>query len=82
MKNENFNLTPFAEKWAVNQFLQFVGDEPKRVALFTFDMREFCDFFLEYVNDYLIKHEMAAPNDKTAKALCYSRSQIYRKLKK
>lgn len=82
MKDEDFNLTPLAKEWAVNQFHQFVGDEPKRVALFTFDMREFCDFFMKYVNDYLIMHEVAAPNDKTAKSLCYSRSQTYRKLKK
>lgn len=82
MKNENFNLTPLAKEWCVNQFLQFIDDRPERITHFTFDVREFSDYFAKYVNDYLIVHGVSAPHDKTATALCYSRSQMYRKLGK
>ncbi len=79
---EEFNLTPLAKQWVVEQFLEFVQDKPERVKYFKFDVREFNDFLATYIHDYLNMRGTVAAYDKTATSLCYSRSHMYKKLKK
>ena len=77
-----FDLTPLAKQWVVEQFHAFVEDDAERVEIFTFDVRELGDYLADYVHTYLLRHEVPAAADKTAKVLRYSRGHMYKKLEK
>ena len=77
-ENQDFNLTPLALQWVEEQFVLFVGDEPKRAEHFRFNSRELGHSFAEFVHTFLLKHEIPAPADKTADIAGYSRAQMYR----
>ena len=81
-KIEDFDLTPLALQWVEEQFLVYVGDEPKRAEHFRFNSRELGHEFAKFVHSYLLKHEIPAPADKAADISCYSRAHMYRKLEK
>lgn len=84
MKEEkipDYDLTPLAEDWFVEQFEQFVQGNEKRITHFKFDVRAFLRFVLRFVLDYQLKRQWGTVTIITAKMLNYDDRSI-RKFRK
>ena len=84
MKEEkipDFDLTPIAEDWFVNQFDGFVQGEEKRITHFEFDVRAFLRFVIRFVLDYQFKRQWGTVTIITSKMLHYDDRSI-RKFRK
>ena len=78
MKKE-IDLTPLAKKLFVRIFLRMVRRTPQgELPKFTFYVRDFAHFIIQYVYDYQVTHQMdrIAPN--TAEIFGYEERQIRR----
>lgn len=80
-KIQDFDLTPIAEDWFVEQFEQYVQGKEERVSHFKFDIRSFLRFVIRFVLDYQIMRQWGNITITTARMCGYDDRSI-RKFRK
>ena len=79
---KRLELTPLAKQWFVEQFAQFIGENPERRDDFYFDVRDFCKSLILYVYDYQDDREWQHVAHKTAFMLNYEQRSVNKIIKK
>lgn len=78
----NFDLTPLAKEWLVEQFVQFIGEDPVKRDFFDFDVRDFCQFVILHVYDYQVVRGWPHVAHDTAMMLWYEQRSVNKIIKK
>ena len=79
---KRFDLTPLAKEWFVEQFAQFIGEDPVKRDFFDCDVRDFCQFVVLYVYDYQDERKWKHVAHKTAFMLNYEQRSVNKIIKK
>lgn len=77
-----FDLTPLAKQWFIEQFAQFLGENPDKRDFFDFDVRDFCQFVVLHVYDYQDDRKWGHVAHKTAFMLNYEQRSVNKIIKK
>ena len=78
---KELNLTPLAKEWFVNQFIAFVGEDVEKVDHFHFDVRDFAQFVVTFVYDYLHNRHFRHATRDTGYALHYEPRSVHKIIK-
>jgi len=79
---KRLNLTPLAKQWFMEQYAQFIGEDPGKRDFFYFDVRDFCQFVVQHVYDYQNDRQWKHVAHQTAFMLNYEQRSVNKIIKK
>ena len=78
---KEFDLTPLAKKWFVENFVAFVNEDVSKVNHFHFNVRDFVLFVVTFVYDYLHDRHFRHATRDTGYALNYEPRSVFKIIK-
>ncbi len=78
---KELKLTTLAKEWFVENFVSFVNEDVSKVGQFHFDVRDFTQFVVFFVYDYMDERNYRHASRDTAYALYYEQRTVNKIIK-